>query len=1463
LESDFLYGGGGNDTLKGGGGPVDRLFGGDDDDRFFVNKHNGTSVHLGESHGVDTLDFSEWAGPSGVTVSLSINPSVAYWVDSAQTVSLRQPWFESIENVIGSAYDDEITGSSLANVIDGGAGNDVLNGLDDVDAIDGGFGDDEFLVNLDHTYMDDLFSDPDQVPGVADGSSNINHPPRIQSIGDQLITAGDELTLDILAHDIDEPSSGLTLSFVGDDHGATILPDGTFHWETSFDLASETRYTFVIGASDNSPPSLRGQTSFNVTVLPATPKIGIVDYDFLGTPRIDWAAVPKAAYYVVERRVVDDQWEFMGEVSEISIVDNTYQLGNIYEYRVKAVDANGLATPFSVPIRSAILFEGVAQVFDAVTLPDGTVRVDFQIGPEEAPPNYDYAILRMTSSSGWTEIHRGPISDYQALSNGYRFIDAAPVANAYNHYDAQVIASGARSESFVGDYRQLYVGGPLVQPLVDVQLVSERAVSDAEETTIGHFLPLNNNFDEFNNNEFDELVPDNEPDFEDGHVIHEGPTPDPQLARMQVSLEGGTGTIEFEFPSSIKLWDGAEIVSGTVYDLDSAELPFHVQNEGITFYVEGMHPSTSTADVELIVRYTADALPTTVQEDRVRFTVGDLYALPAPDIAVDAEVLYISVPLAPGTTSFDGDVVDIRLYRHPDGGIYTEMQQAVVQNGSAVAVFDARPWNGVFFYVDTRFRDHEFSGRTEYFLIQPGDPGAISLSATKTAYTADSTDVTTITATIRDEFGNLVADGTPVSWSIPFGSSVYTDGTTTAATETTNGQATITLCAPDEPGIQRVVASAGSAEAILDIVAEAADFDIGGVAALDIATGQSGTVTISNANVADGTPVFWTLSNGEIVNGQDGGRVFAGVVHNGTASIDISATGPWARYGQAVVSATIAGRLYTHDVAFNSSGLFSVEIEQFVLVGDRNADGIETFFFGEANPTWQGGPAWGFGPPAQNWPAARDIQLYARTPVMIRGAANATYYVVADSPFSSFATFEGLGASNEIQTDANGIATFFVRSLGQLAANQFLAIEFKVREGSPFVGAPETTQRGMLVDHDTYARSIDFGKSVFGADPQGVSGIAGGFVGSLFLVGDIGSLVKNGWRAAGQSDEPVNKLEVALGGIGILTTAAPGGGDAPVAAIRSLIAATDGVKLGKILAGFLARGVSNAPDLARLGNFALKVMTSDAALQGAKQVLTSEALVEASIHAVDKLGDLGGAFLARIGHINVGPGTKVAQNITTLFGRLSDDSLNFFKTLSPSQLDDALDRLGTTLRAGRVDIGQLRLLLDNNHLFTAAYDRSLMIRDLSILSDSEGIGKLVNHLKRETLAGPIQGRLYELQTAAKLFDENPGWKVTFVSKYAKEVDPLTGKRLESTDIDFIVDDGTNLVYYQAKSSATAFGGVGESQRWVGIVREDARRNGVANQVIRYVTPDPNGVAQNVVDALEDLGAVIEASPLLR
>ena len=100
----------GDDTLIGNGG-ADRLDGGD---------------------GTDTADYSA----STEAVQISLDGTAGTGGDAAgDTLS-------NIENLIGSAYGDTLTGDSENNTLTGGAGSDTLIGNGGADTLDGGDGSD-------------------------------------------------------------------------------------------------------------------------------------------------------------------------------------------------------------------------------------------------------------------------------------------------------------------------------------------------------------------------------------------------------------------------------------------------------------------------------------------------------------------------------------------------------------------------------------------------------------------------------------------------------------------------------------------------------------------------------------------------------------------------------------------------------------------------------------------------------------------------------------------------------------------------------------------------------------------------------------------------------------------------------------------------------------------------------------------------------------------------------------------------------------------------------------------------------------------------------------------------------------------------------------------------------------------------------------------------------------------------
>lgn len=134
---DYVYGESGDDwfevlTLQS------RYYGGNDDDTFlsagFRNYFDGGS-------GIDTLsyelqdDVSSLRG-RGVFVDL---------YNKYAKVGSNKETFSSIENAVGTGYNDTLHGTNGANDLEGGNGNDLLSGRGGNDYLLGGYGSDKLL----------------------------------------------------------------------------------------------------------------------------------------------------------------------------------------------------------------------------------------------------------------------------------------------------------------------------------------------------------------------------------------------------------------------------------------------------------------------------------------------------------------------------------------------------------------------------------------------------------------------------------------------------------------------------------------------------------------------------------------------------------------------------------------------------------------------------------------------------------------------------------------------------------------------------------------------------------------------------------------------------------------------------------------------------------------------------------------------------------------------------------------------------------------------------------------------------------------------------------------------------------------------------------------------------------------------------------------------------------------------
>ncbi len=134
---DALYGDGGNDVLHSGTGTFGgaNLYGGDGDDTLYGESADGYALlHGGAGNdslvGSAGISYAVYStAPAAVTISLALT-------GPQNTGSAGIDTLTGIDGVMGSAFDDQLTGNDNSNFMEGGAGNDTL---------DGGAGDDSAL----------------------------------------------------------------------------------------------------------------------------------------------------------------------------------------------------------------------------------------------------------------------------------------------------------------------------------------------------------------------------------------------------------------------------------------------------------------------------------------------------------------------------------------------------------------------------------------------------------------------------------------------------------------------------------------------------------------------------------------------------------------------------------------------------------------------------------------------------------------------------------------------------------------------------------------------------------------------------------------------------------------------------------------------------------------------------------------------------------------------------------------------------------------------------------------------------------------------------------------------------------------------------------------------------------------------------------------------------------------------
>jgi Ca2+-binding RTX toxin-like protein len=133
-DYDIINGGAGDDTLDGGAGP-DKMAGQDGNDTFIGG---AGADYMDGGAGVDTVDYSNSAG----RVTADLRSGQGFGADAEGDTLV------SIENLVGSQYNDTLVGSAGDNRLNGGLGNDRLGGGDGADVLIGGLGNDQLTGGL-------------------------------------------------------------------------------------------------------------------------------------------------------------------------------------------------------------------------------------------------------------------------------------------------------------------------------------------------------------------------------------------------------------------------------------------------------------------------------------------------------------------------------------------------------------------------------------------------------------------------------------------------------------------------------------------------------------------------------------------------------------------------------------------------------------------------------------------------------------------------------------------------------------------------------------------------------------------------------------------------------------------------------------------------------------------------------------------------------------------------------------------------------------------------------------------------------------------------------------------------------------------------------------------------------------------------------------------------------------------
>jgi hypothetical protein len=208
--------------------------------------------------------------------------------------------------------------------------------------------------------------------------------------------------------------------------------------------------------------------------------------------------------------------------------------------------------------------------------------------------------------------------------------------------------------------------------------------------------------------------------------------------------------------------------------------------------------------------------------------------------------------------------------------------------------------------------------KTAAIVVGPGAADTITLdTGGLETLPADGTSEMTVTATLKDEYGNPLALGSKVYWHLQGGGMILQSDSETQEGEGGASIATAVLRAGGIPGlVQKLVIETDLSRREILVPNSALSFNLAAAAPQWGTTdgAATGTITLTaNVNARDGTPIRWATTRGHFSQA-------SGIVSGGQATAAVQINGSESNYGLAVFTAAVGHSIAKASVSLQNGG---------------------------------------------------------------------------------------------------------------------------------------------------------------------------------------------------------------------------------------------------------------------------------------------------------------------------------------------------------------------------------------------------------------------------------------------------------------------------------------------------------------------------------------------------------------